>query len=655
MDPPVSDLDKIDDQKEKAGPSFHCHLYDTELVHKMAQTLLPGLATACVDNTTGDIFRSPGSVAADIRKEMIEYLTNRSQTFVAEHIVASDTDSSHHPFDIVSDFIDDFATSKRNLFSRVSGWLLSERREDNVDDFAQEMEISGFWLTDHRQGLAETLLKNVDFKNGYHCEMRFQTEGELAEHVLTCGYRTMDCENEGCNAVFCKKQMESHDSVCPFKIVKCEQRCDESIMRREMDRHCITVCPMKLVNCAFRAVGCLDDVRQCEVQEHQLESVGSHLMCVLKSIYKEASMDDLKPRAEQIQQLSTRLSEARNARSLTNLVKEIDAKLGPLEIKPKSIDKTENAEKKGLEEAEVKGRPEIAGEMVSKEAELLVDDVKKVSEAEIAENVNEEGELKAQKLLEIGEFIKEGDNSSAADLSERTETKAPEVVVMDEDREEDESGETKQSITNGTRGLETEVNEVTDEEDRETKKSDEPSRIVMDKEENEEGGETINLSARASGEDREEEESEETKQSRANETRGLEEENRETKKSDETKSEAPARIVVEKEENEEGAETINLSARASVEDREEEESAETKQSRANETRGLETDEENRETKKSDETKSEAPTRIVIDKEENEEGAETINSSATASDEAEALSKSSEGFSKAQAETEPNLA
>ena len=143
----------------------------------------------------------------------------------------------------------------------------------------------------------------MDFKNGYHCEMRFQTEGELAEHVLTCGYRTMDCENEGCNAVFCKKQMESHDSLCPFKIVKCEQRCDESIMRREMDRHCITVCPMKLVNCAFGAVGCLDDVRQCEVQEHQLESVGSHLMCVLKSIYKEASVDDLKPRAEEIQQV----------------------------------------------------------------------------------------------------------------------------------------------------------------------------------------------------------------------------------------------------------------------------------------------------------------------------------------------------------------
>ncbi|KAL1204731.1 hypothetical protein V5N11_017342 [Cardamine amara subsp. amara] len=526
MDPPVTDLESIEDQKE-GGPSFHCDLYDTEVVHKIAQVFLPGLATACVDNTTGDIFRSPGSVAADIRKEMIEYMTRRSESFVAEHVVlqgGSEIEASHDPFDIISDFIDDFATSKRNLFSRVSGWMLSERREDNIDDFAQEMEISGFWLTDHREGIAQTLLKNVDFKNISHCEMKFHTQGELAEHAMSCGYRTMNCENEGCNAVFCANQMENHDSVCPFKIIPCEQNCSETIMRREMDRHCITVCPMKLVNCPFHAVGCLSDVHQCEIQQHHLDNVSSHLMYILRSIYKEASPDDLKPRAEQIQQLSTRLSEARNARSLTNLVKEIDAKLGPLEIKPKidtdaDSDKPEKIEKKALEEAEIKEKPETSNlkggslektvreapedEVVSKEVdEAMVEEAaKKVSEAEIAENVNEEGELKAQKLLEIGEFIKEGDNNNPADdLSERTETKAPEVVVMDEDREEEESAETKDSRTNETRGLETEVSDMSDEENRETKKSTEteaPSRVVIDKEEDEE---TMNLKARASDE-----------------------------------------------------------------------------------------------------------------------------------------------------------
>ncbi|XP_033147399.1 uncharacterized protein LOC103870293 isoform X3 [Brassica rapa] len=643
MDPPVSDPDKINNQKE-AGPSFHCPLYDTQLVHKISLTFLPGLATACVDNTTGDIFKTPGSVAADVKQEMIEYLNHRSETFVADHILLSSSSeiepSSHDPYDVVSDFVDDFATSKRNLFSRVSGWLLSERREDNIDDFAQEMEVSGFWLNDHIEGIAQTLLKNVDFKGLSHCEMKFQTQGELEEHVLTCGYRTMDCGNEGCNAVFCANQRESHDAVCPFKIIPCEQGCLESggIMRREMDRHCITVCTMKLVNCAFRGVGCLDDVRQCEVQQHYLDSVGSHLMCVLKGMYKEASLDDLKPRAEEILQLSTRLSEARNARALTNLVKEIDAKLGALVIKPKK-------EKKALEEAEIKGKPETASEkipedkVVSKEAEVVVDDAmveevgKKVSEAEIAENVDKEGELKAQKLLEMDEFIKEGEDSSAADLAERTETKAPEVVVMDEDKEEEESPKTKQTRTNETKGVETKVNDMIDEENnKETKipaetKSEAPSRIViMDKEENEEGAET--------------------KQTSTNETKGVEtevndvidEENKkETNVSAETKSES----LMDKEKNEEGAET--------------------KQTRTNESKGVETkvndmidEENNRETKISDETKREAPSSIVMDKEENEEGAETINSSASASDEAEALSKSSEGFSKAQAETEPNF-
>ncbi|CAH8359911.1 unnamed protein product [Eruca vesicaria subsp. sativa] len=596
MDPPISDPDKINDQKE-GGPSFHCDLYDTQLVHKISQTFLPGLATACVDNTTGDIFKTPGSVAAEIKTEMIQYLNQRSETFVAEHIVlqggdgGSETEPSHDPYDIVSVFIDDFATSKRNLFSRVSGWLLSERREDNIDDFAQEMEVSGFWLNDHIEGIAQTLLKNVDFKGLSHCEMKFRTQGELEEHVLDCGYRTMNCENEGCNAVFCANQRESHDSVCPFKMIPCEQNCGErSIMRREMDRHCITVCTMKLVNCPFRGVGCLADVHQCEIQQHHVENVGSHLMCVLKSIYKEASLDDLKPRAEQIQQLSARLSEARNVRALTNLVKEIDAKLGALVIKPKS--KPDDTEKKALEEAEIKAKPETAGEkipednVVSKEAEVVVDDakveevVKKVSEAEIAENVNKEGESKAQKLLEMEEFIKEGNDNTAADLSERTETKAPEVLVMDENKEE--SPEPKKTRTNETKGLETEVSDVTDKE------------------------------------------------------------NSELKISGETKSEAPARIVMEKKENEEGAET--------------------KQRITNETRGVETevndmiDEENRKTKISAETKSKSPSKIAImDKKENEkEEAETVNLTARASDEAEALSKSSKGFSKAQAETEPNL-
>ncbi|XP_022766861.1 uncharacterized protein LOC111311607 [Durio zibethinus] len=338
-DPPAGDVElvpeKIKDGKE-GGPAFCCDLCDVELVYNIAQAFLPGLATACVDNTTGDVFRSPGSVAADIRKEMVEYLLQRSETFVAESIVLDggpEAEASDHPYDIIAYLVDDFASSKRNLFSRVSGWLLSETREDKIDDFAQEMEINGFWSIDKREAIVQTLLKNVDFKNEFHCDMKFDSADELALHVPTCSYRSMNCENEGCDARFSANQTEKHDSICPFKIIPCEQKCSDNIMRREMDRHCITVCPMKLVNCPFYSVGCKSAIPQCKIEEHRSTNLHSHMLYILQGIHKEASMEVLRERVEQLEKASSRkLADIRDVRSLTSRVKDLDARLGPLEV-----------------------------------------------------------------------------------------------------------------------------------------------------------------------------------------------------------------------------------------------------------------------------------------------------------------------------------
>ncbi|TKY61856.1 hypothetical protein E2542_SST11709 [Spatholobus suberectus] len=72
MDMPTIDVDlgpeKLEDDKH-GGPLLHCDLCDTEVVHKLAQMFLPRLANACVDNTSGDLFKTPGSVAVDLRKE----------------------------------------------------------------------------------------------------------------------------------------------------------------------------------------------------------------------------------------------------------------------------------------------------------------------------------------------------------------------------------------------------------------------------------------------------------------------------------------------------------------------------------------------------------------------------------------------------------
>ncbi|CAJ2649250.1 unnamed protein product [Trifolium pratense] len=348
MDLPTIDVDlevpkKIEDEKE-GGPLFHCSLCDTEVIHKLAQMFLPGLASACVDNTTGGLFKTPGSVAVDLRREMIDYLTLRTKSFVAESIILENGEASDHPFDIISNLVDDFASSKRNFFSRVSVWLLSEKREDKIDDFIQEIDMNGFWTLDRREIVAETLLKNVDFHNSFHCTMSFSSSQDLADHVFTCNFRPMICQNQGCDTIFCASHLEKHDSICPFKIISCEQKCsNNNIMRRDMDRHCITVCPMKLVNCPFHAVGCRSAVAQCMIEKHCLDDLRSHVWHLLKAVYKEAFGDDLQRRVNQIVQAlpSNHLSKARDIRSLKFIVKDVEAKLGPFEV---SVEQKKNAD-----------------------------------------------------------------------------------------------------------------------------------------------------------------------------------------------------------------------------------------------------------------------------------------------------------------------
>ncbi|XP_077220717.1 TRAF-like superfamily protein [Tasmannia lanceolata] len=339
MDLPILDVG-VDQNKVEAvkdgGPLFCCDLCDTELAHKIAQVLLPGLATACVDNTTGDLFKSPALVAVDMRADMVNYLTQRSEAYVAETVIqqgSDDTEASDHPTEIVSDFVDDFSSSKRNLFSRVSGWLLSEKREDKIDDFVQEMEINGFWSMDRREGIAKTLLKNVDFKSMFHCEMKFETVEALTEHKSQCKFRSLICTSEGCGASFCALHLEKHDGLCPFKILPCEQKCSESIVRREMDRHCITVCPMKLVNCPFYQVGCHSAFPHCSIKQHCLKFLRSHLLYVLHVIHKdlEADLNQHLLLLEKSPSYS-QLSEALDVRSLTHAIKEQEAKLKTVEI-----------------------------------------------------------------------------------------------------------------------------------------------------------------------------------------------------------------------------------------------------------------------------------------------------------------------------------
>uniref|UniRef100_A0A0E0FA63 TRAF-type domain-containing protein n=1 Tax=Oryza meridionalis TaxID=40149 RepID=A0A0E0FA63_9ORYZ len=315
------------------GLLLQCPYCDSEAMHKLAQLLLPGLAAVCIDCTTGDLFRKPSVVAVDMRKEMVDYVTQRSETFISDSLIESEASQDEEkempedPFEVVSIFMDDFSSTKRNIIGHVSGWLMSDSREDKIDDFVQEMEMTRFWPLERREAIAEVLLKNVDLKTKYHCPEKYENEQRLADHKAQCSFRPVTCPNDGCRAKVSVRCMQDHDSACLFKILTCEQSCEKRLMRRDMDRHCVTVCPMRPMKCPF---GCDSSFPERNLEQHCSEFLQAHLLKVLKAIHKKGFTDEgFKDHALLLekQDIDGKLGKSREVRSLTNVVKNLEAKM----------------------------------------------------------------------------------------------------------------------------------------------------------------------------------------------------------------------------------------------------------------------------------------------------------------------------------------
>ncbi|KAM3297935.1 hypothetical protein ACQJBY_039740 [Aegilops geniculata] len=331
MDLPVANPGPVRDE----GQLLQCPYCDSEAMHKLAQFLLPGLAAVCVDGTTGDLFRNPSVVAVDLRQEMVDYITQRSETFIADTLIESEVEQNadnqmpDDPYEVISIFMDDFSRTKRNIIGHVSGWLLSDSREDKIDDFVQEMDMTRFWPLERREGIAEVLLKNVDIKTKFHCPEKYENEERLADHKAQCSFRPVTCPNDGCRAKVSVRCMQDHDAACLFKILQCEQNCEKRLLRRDMDRHCVTVCPMRPMKCPF---GCDSSFPEHNLEEHCSESLQQHLLKVLQVIHKKGlTADQLNNRALELEKSEDRgkLAKARDARSLTNIVKDLEAKKTP--------------------------------------------------------------------------------------------------------------------------------------------------------------------------------------------------------------------------------------------------------------------------------------------------------------------------------------
>uniref|UniRef100_A0A0D9YUN6 TRAF-type domain-containing protein n=1 Tax=Oryza glumipatula TaxID=40148 RepID=A0A0D9YUN6_9ORYZ len=347
----------------KDGLNFQCNLCDSDVVHSMAEILLRGLATASVDSTTGDIFKSPSSVAVGMKSELAEYLIQRSMTFVREAVDGGEDHSeqlikaSTMPTEFLSDLIDGFVASKRNFLSHVSGFLSSETRLNKIKDFIQKLEMENFWTPDVREATAGTILKSIDMKCIIHCPERFDTQDKLAEHRNLCRFRIVNCKNDGCLASFSANHIEKHDSVCPFKVLPCEQLCEQHVMRCEMDRHCASVCPMKLINCPFYQVGCESAFPQCVLDKHCSERLQIHLMYILELTTRhDAFVNDMNQRLHLLEKAQSlnELSGALDNRTLTLTAKEQEAKIKKLEqdlkVQETKLKKLESEFKSGKEQ-----------------------------------------------------------------------------------------------------------------------------------------------------------------------------------------------------------------------------------------------------------------------------------------------------------------
>lgn len=283
-------------------PCKHC---DIDIVHKIEEVLLHGLATACVEKTASDLFRGPTAVAPEVSKEMVEYLIEKTEMLLSEFSVEADENleqikkASTNPIEYISELIEVFIGSKRSLLVRVSGWISSETREAKIDDTAHQIAESNSF-----RSISEVLLRNMDIKGTFHCPEKFDTESKFELHRETCEFRPVSCKNEGCGAVFSAIQLVSHDSTCPFKVLPCDQRCGEWVVRYEMEKHCSTICKMRLINCPFYNVGCESAFPCISLEKHCGEYVQQHLICVLRAVQRQGNFnEDLKQRVQLLEKV----------------------------------------------------------------------------------------------------------------------------------------------------------------------------------------------------------------------------------------------------------------------------------------------------------------------------------------------------------------
>ncbi|KAJ1638151.1 hypothetical protein T492DRAFT_946970 [Pavlovales sp. CCMP2436] len=116
-----------------------------------------------------------------------------------------------------------------------------------------KLEQCGF-ETAARNALASELIAQFDREHLFHCshDLAKYSEQEAANHVETCRFRALECQNSNCTTVVSAHEMGEHDGICAHKLLLCERGCGAQIQRLKMKEHTDGACTCRPVICPYK-------------------------------------------------------------------------------------------------------------------------------------------------------------------------------------------------------------------------------------------------------------------------------------------------------------------------------------------------------------------------------------------------------------------
>ena len=114
-------------------------------------------------------------------------------------------------------------------------------------------------------------------------ETFYLTKSELQDHINSCAYRSVECVV--CNRDIKLIELEKHlNYYCPMLIISCQNEgCNATFCRHEKEQH-DNNCRYKEIMCDYFDKGCTKIFKRSELNVHYKNNAKQHLELVLKSL-----------------------------------------------------------------------------------------------------------------------------------------------------------------------------------------------------------------------------------------------------------------------------------------------------------------------------------------------------------------------------------